>query len=130
LVVPSRHRTGRGLWTLDTAGSWQGLELGATGRGGAGATGCGAAGVAARLRWLGIHLRRNGRGGRGDPALRLAVSEPGALDAEPAMEPDHLQRLVHQLHPQSHDVGDGVHGSADGDLPSMVVLDIPATDLG
>jgi hypothetical protein len=46
------------------------------------------------------------------------------------MERDDLQRLVDAVHPQDHDVGHGGHGSADGDLPSLDVLDFPATDFG
>ena len=43
--------------------------------------------------------------------------ESGALDAEPGMERDDLQRLVDPLHPEDHDVGDGDHGPAGGGLP-------------
>ena len=62
--------------------------------------------------------------------VRRAVPEPGALNAEQAMERDDLQRLVDPLHPQDHDVGDGDHCSTDGGLPGMDVLGFPATDLG
>ena len=46
------------------------------------------------VRRLGVRVHRAGGRGRGDPAVRRAVPQPGALDAEPAMEPDDLQRVV------------------------------------
>ena len=84
----------------------------------------------AHLRRLGIHMHGRGRGGRRGPAVRRAVPQPGALDAERAMERDDLQRVVDAVHPEDHDLGDGVLRPADRRLPGMDVLGFPATDLG
>ena len=89
-----------------------------------------AVGVAAHVRRLGIRVHGTGRRRRGDSVVRRAVPEPGALDAGQAVERDDLQRLVDPLHPQDHDVGDGVHGAADGGVPGVDVLGFPATHLG
>src|SRR6185312_16221298 len=58
------------------------------------------------------------------------VPESGAVDAEPGVEPDHLQRVVDLVHTEDHDVG-GADLRAVGDgLPRLDVLGVPTTDFG
>ena len=129
-LVAAGHGTGCGLWGLDPIGVRQGLDLGGAGRGGGRAAGGGAAGLAARLRRVGVRLHPAGGGERGGAVVRLAVPQPGALDAEQPMERHDLQRLVDPLHAEDHDVGRRDHDAVDGDLSGLDVLGFPATDLG
>jgi cytochrome bd ubiquinol oxidase subunit II len=122
---------GFGLWTQLAYGkAWTWLVLAGAGCRGGGTARGSAVGVAAHLRRLGVRVRCSGSGGRRCAVVRRSLPEPGALDAEQAMERDDLQRLVDPIHPQGHDVGDGVHGAADSGLPGLDVLGFPATNFG
>ena len=127
--VATGHGIGCGLWALDSTCVRQELDVAGAGSRGSRAARRGGIGMATRIRWLGVPVYRAGGRGRGDSVVRLAVPEPGALDAERAMERHDLQRLVDALHPQDHDMGDRVPRAAHGGLPSMDVLGFPATHL-
>lgn len=129
-VVASRHGPGRRIWGLDPVGLWQAVDLGLAGGGRRCADGGGAAGLATRIRWLGVPLHRGGSGGRGAPAVRCPIPESGAVDAQRAMERNGLQRLLDALHAQDHDLGYRVVRPADGGLPGLDVLGLPAADFG
>lgn len=77
---------GFGLWTQLAYGkdwTWRGAgSCGVRAGGGDGLS------VAAGVRRLGVHVHVDSRGGCGGAAVRRAVPEPGALNPEPAVEPN------------------------------------------
>ena len=69
------------------------------------------------------HSRRRGSGRRA--AVRLDVSEPVAVHAQPGVERDDLQRVVDRLHAEDHVVG-VVDAAAAGDrIPGLDLLGVP-----
>lgn len=80
--------TGCGLWTLDATGIRQRLDVAGAGSCGVRAGGGDGLSVAAGVRRLGVHVHVDSRGGCGGAAVRRAVPEPGALNPEPAVEPN------------------------------------------
>src|SRR6476469_7180488 len=79
---------------------------------------------------MGVRRHHRGGGGGHRHDVRRSVSEPGALDAEPGVEPDDLQRVVESLHAEDHDVGRGDRRPAGDRLPGLDVLGVPAAHLG
>ena len=53
---------------------------------------------------LGVRVHDGGGGGGRDPIVRLAVSEPGALDTRPVLQHHDLQRIVESIHVESDDL--------------------------
>ena len=82
-----------------------------------------------RVGRLGLRVYRTGRRRRRGSAVRLALSQPGAVDVEQRVERDDLQRLFDVVHAQDHDVGDGDLRPLDDCVPGLDVLGLPATDL-
>ena len=116
-----------GLWTQLAHGKgWTWLVLGGRGRRAAGGGGIG---VAARHRRLGVRVYRRRRRGRGDSAVRLAVPESGALDAEPnwnltiynASSTPYTLKIMTWV--------TAILRPADRGVPRLDVLGVPATDL-
>ena len=101
----TRDRAGRRVRCVDPTGARQGLDVG-----GAWRWPWSRNWPRSRLAWrrprrLGLPLHHDRRRRGGDPALRIAVPESGAVDARPGLQPDDPQRLVQPLHPEGDDVG-------------------------
>src|SRR5262249_12945838 len=61
-------------------------------------------------------------------AVRLDVSKPVAVHAQPGVERDDLQRVVDPVHAEDHDVGVAYLAPTGAHLPGVDVLGIPSPD--
>ena len=124
-VVGPGHRAGGRVRVMDTARARQGLDLAGSRRRGRRTADRRRADVGASSGRLGLRVDSRGGGSGRHAAVRLDVSEPVAVHAQPGVERDDLQRVVDRLHAEDHVVG-VVDVAAAGDrIPGLDLLGVP-----